>query len=349
MERNIMIVLGIFVLCSFYPFSVISFLKHRLPKKRREYHRIRKILGKDKNAEEEKQLINEIFQIDYEGTDYILPVIIVTLFCALGFWVLFSGKPPLILAGISAEGTLNLNPENLSYDKLSLVAIGMAILGSYVWSIQYIARRLITLDLAPGAYYSVGTRIIFATFVSLVLHHFIQSMDMENKKELLDLLPVLAFFTGIFPERALQYIQEKLLIFSKLGKRAHKLPLDMIEGMTLFSKVRLAEVGIDNAQNLAEANFEELILKTPFNPGLILDWIAQAKLYVVFKDSIDGLRKMGIRTFFDLQAAASNNGLEAIAELSKIPKQHLSSIYDVFNKDPGISALDDVRKKLSQF
>ena len=116
----------------------------------------------------------------------------------------------------------------------------------------------------------------------------------------------------------------------------------------LFSKVRLAEVGIDNAQNLAEANIEELILKTPFNPRLLLDWIAQAKLYVTFKDDIDGLRKAGIRTVFDLQAAGGNNGLNSISELSKIPEQHLSVMYDVFNKNNNISVLDNVRIQLNQ-
>ena len=348
MERYIMIVLGIFVLCSFYTFSVISFLKHRLPKKQIEYRRIRKILGKDKNADDDSLPTKDIFQTEYKGTDYILPVFFVTLFCTLGFWVLFSDKPPLVLTGVSVKGISNLEPAKLPYYQLSLVAIGMAILGSYVWSIQYIVRRLITLDLAPGAYYSIGTRIIFATFVSLILHHFIQSMDIKSKKDFLDLLPVLAFFTGIFPQRAMQYIQEKLLIFSKISKRAHELPLDMIEGMTLFSKVRLAEVGIDNAQNLAEANIEELILKTPFNPRLLLDWIAQAKLYVAFKDDIDGLRKAGIRTVFDLLAAGGNNGMKSISDLSNLSEQHLSAIYDVFDKNNDISFLDSVRIKLSQ-
>jgi len=342
-----MLWLGIFILCSFYAFSAISFRKHRLPKKQREYQRIRRILGKEKKSDEEERLAKELFQTEYKGTDYILPVFFVTLFCALGFWVLFSGKNPLILSGISVEGLNNLDLGKISYKRLSLVAIGMAILGSYVWSIQYIVRRLINLDLIPGAYYSVGTRIIFATFVSLILHHFIQSMDMKRKKELIDLLPVLAFFTGIFPQRAMQYIQEKLLIFSKIGKRAHELPLDMIEGITLFSKVRLSEVGIDNAQNLAEANLEELILKTPFNPRLLIDWIAQAKLYVTVKDDINALRKAGIRTAFDLQVAKNNNGLQAIADISKIEEQHLSAIYNVFSQDPDIIALNEVREKLS--
>ncbi len=107
MERYIMLVLGIFVLCSFYTFSVISFLKHRLPKKQIEYRRIRKILGKEKNADEENLLIKEIFQTEYKYTDYILPVFFVTLFCTLGFWVLFSGQPPLVLTGVSVKGMSN--------------------------------------------------------------------------------------------------------------------------------------------------------------------------------------------------------------------------------------------------
>jgi hypothetical protein len=348
MTHFIFLVLGIFVLCSFYTFSVISFHKHRLPKKLLEYKELHRLLGKDVNAEEEERQIKDILHTDYKGTDYILPLVFVTLFCALGFYVLFAGNPPLILTGVSIEGRPELDQAKLSYAELSLVAIGMAILGSYVWSIQYIVRRLVTLDIAPGAYYSIGTRIIFATFVSLVFHHFIQSMDAEIKKEALELLPVLAFFTGIFPQRAMQYMHDKVFFFSRAGKKAHQLPLDMIEGMTLFIKVRLAEVGIDNAQNLAEGNLEKLILKTPFNPRLLLDWIAQARLYVVFKDEIGGLRKAGIRTVFDFQTAGKTKGFEVIAELSNISKERLSAIYEVFNKDPEFSALDDVREKISR-
>jgi hypothetical protein len=58
----------------------------------------------------------------------------------------------------------------------------------------------------------------------------------------------------------------------------------MIEGINVFHKVRLGEVGIDNVQNLAEANVIGLLLKTPFNPSQLIDWIAQAKLYLYFKD-----------------------------------------------------------------
>jgi hypothetical protein len=346
-ERIVMLILGIAVLCSFFPFSVISFHRHRLPKKRREYQRIRRILGKDKEAGEEERSL-EVFREEYKGTDYILPVFFVTLFCALGFWVLFAGKPPIILSGIFAGGFSKTGLSALPYSHLSLVAIGMAILGSYVWSIQYISRRLNTLDLSPGAYYSIGTRIIFASFVSVTLHHFIQSLNLESRNELIQLLPVIAFFTGIFPQRAMQYIQEKMIIFRKVGKGAHELSLDMIEGMNLFNKVRLAEVGIDNAQNLAEGNLEELILKTPFNPGLLLDWIVQAKLYVIFKDQISGLRRAGVRTVLDFRAACKENGFGILSNLSEISEEQLSTANQVIGEDPDVAAMSTARKNLSE-
>lgn len=329
MAHNIMLILGIFVLCSFYPFSAISFIKVRLPKKIAEYQRIRRALKEDKDPDYSDNFEQEIVINEYKMTDYILPVLIVTLFCVLGFYVLFNGSRPIILSGVSVPDIEHVDPLKLPYSKLSLIAIGMAILGSYVWSIQYIIRRLVTLDLSPGAYYSVGTRIIFATFISLILHHLIHTLEPNTKTLMLKLLPVLAFFTGIFPQRAMQYIQEKIMIFSKITKRSHVLPLDMIEGVTLFSKVRLSEVGIDNAQNLAEANIEELILKTPFNPILLTDWIAQAKLYEIFKDDLASLRKAGIRTVIDFIAAGENNALKPVAERSGLPENFLTSIYEI--------------------
>ena len=165
---------------------------------------------------------------------------------------------------------------------------------------------------------------------------------------MIELLPVIAFFTGIFPQRALQYIQEKLIIFGKLGKKANELSLDMIEGMNLFNKVRLSEVGIDNAQNLAEANLEELIRKTPFNPKLLLDWIVQAKLYVIVKDQITNLREAGIRTVLDFCATCGGNGLTTLAKLSEISEEQLATVYQVINDDPDVAAMSIARKNLSE-
>src|SRR6266487_5574137 len=87
--------------------------------------------------------------------------------------------------------------------------------------------------------------------------------------------------------------------------RADDLPLEMIEGINIAHKIRLNEIGIDNAQNLAEANLLELLIRTPFKPRLLIDWIGQARLYIYFKNDIVNLRKSGIRTIIDLKTSGN--------------------------------------------
>ncbi len=344
MTHTILLALGIFTLCAFYPFTAISFQKYRLPKKEKEYLRNQHLLFGDKGilSDEDVSIEKNIFQADFDGTDYILPVSFVTLFCAMGFYVLFSGKSPIILWGAQTVSENNLIP----YDRLSLVSLSMAILGSHVWAIQYIVRRLITLDLAPGAYYSVGTRIILATFVSLVLRHFIACLPVKDPMIIESQIPAIAFFTDIFPQRAMQYMQDKLKIFGSVSGKAHNLSLDMIEGISLFSKVRLAEIGIDNAQNLALANFKVMMLKTPFTPRLILDWIAQAKLYIMVKDGITELRKAGIRNVFSLIRAYDQGGLEELEALSTKIGTDLPLACTLLKERPDIVELLKIRERV---
>ena len=68
----------------------------------------------------------------------------------------------------------------------------------------------------------------------------------------------------------------------------------------------------------------------------------------VTKDDIDGLRKAGIRTVFDLQAVGANSGFEGLEHFSGIPEQRLSGMYEIFNADSGILALGEIRTKLAQ-
>ncbi|BBA34952.1 hypothetical protein sS8_3009 [Methylocaldum marinum] len=147
--------------------------------------------------------------------------------------------------------------------------------------------------------------------------------------------------TGMLPNNALIYLRERFRIFSENSNdRSHDLPLQMIEGINMFHKVRLGEVGIDNAQNLAEANVIELFLKTPFNPSQLVDWVAQAKLYVYFKEDIEKLRRIGIRTIFDLCPLCEHQEqLAQLAEEVRISKLSLEMICDRLRADNGVARL----------
>ena len=55
-------------------------------------------------------------------------------------------------SGINTTDDINnLDFSNTEGYRRGVVSIGMAFLGAYIWSLQYVFRRMMTLDLSPGA------------------------------------------------------------------------------------------------------------------------------------------------------------------------------------------------------
>ncbi len=162
-------------------------------------------------------------------------------------------------------------------------------------------------------------------------------------------LPVIAFMTGMLPGAALHYLEDNFARLLKLSETsAPPLSLGMIEGLNRYHEVRLGEVGIDNAQNLAAANVVELILKTPYNPDQLLDWIGQARLYVYVKEQIEVLRRYGIRSAFDLHdLAADEERLIAIGHEAGLNALALITIAQQIGADPAVRQLIAFRRRLT--
>jgi len=339
---------GMAALTVFIPLTACSFYCFRLPRKEEEYNRILAVLGYRKEG---GPAYIPTIKNEYSAFDYVLPVGLATLISLLGSIVLIAGPRFLNLNDVSLildgpQVISKLDDTALSTKLQGMLIIGMAFVGAYIWSIQNIFRRLSTIDLPPGAYYSVGVRMIFAIFVSLMVYY--SFMPLSKAAFVKQALPVLAFLTGMFPQRALHYLQERVRFSPKEeGGKIERLPLSMIQGIEMFQRVRLAEVGIDNAQNLSEANLVELLLRTPFNPKLIIDWIGQARLYLHFKADVLKLHSAGIRTIFDLKSTGEDESrLKALAEESGVPEQRLNLVYDITKKDAGIDNLLEAERKL---
>ncbi|MFT5419493.1 MAG: hypothetical protein ACI9D5_000233 [Candidatus Endobugula sp.] len=335
-----MVPLGIAVMVVFMPLTAISFLHYRLPKKQKEFDKILKSLD---STEHGVEVDSFVVDTEYKGSDYLLPVLFVTLFSSLGFYILLTGNALVLFKAVAWVNIASGNAVEMSF-RTSLVACGFAFLGAYVWSIQYIFRRMVTLDLPPGAYYSVATRLVFSSFLILIYSHFTYA----EIDKLSTALPVIAFLTGIFPERLLGWLQDSVgSIFSRKTKMAHALSLDMIEGVGSFHKARLAELGIDNVQNLAHSSLVELIIKTPFAPRVIVDWMAQAKLCLEFKDEVHNIRRAGVRSILDFLEVAEAGLLESIALHSKIDMSLLEAIYCANKDEKSIARLRDAYDRLS--
>jgi hypothetical protein len=114
--------------------------------------------------------------------------------------------------------------------------------------------------------------------------------------------PALAFLMGTFPERGMRYLSDKIPFLSQGGDpTVRPAPLEMIEGIESRDILRLQEIGIDNCYDLATADFVPLMLKTPYSARQLIDWILQAKLCVYVGAGVKELRRLGIRTLFDLE------------------------------------------------
>lgn len=378
-SRLVMGIAGVVLLTSFMPLTAYSFFNYRLKQKADEYQRILNQLGyTGANAPAYVPAISK----EYTSNDYVMPVSFATFMTLLGSLVLVMGprivhhpEISLVLLGPKLATIFAKGEPELGVQLQTMLIIAMAFSGAYVWSIQNVFRRLATIDLPPGAYYSVGVRMLFSIFVALILYYLSMPLapgsgvgtpftdsgsipaPLAPGSDILtslaptsyanNALPVIAFLAGMFPQRALQYIQERVHFTSQTEKRSDPLPLNMIEGIEIFQRLRLGELGIDNAQNLAQANGIELLLRTPFNPRLIWDWIGQARLYLYFKEDMQKIRKVGVRTIFDFaKLAQDEDRLTMMAMSAEIPIERMKVVAELVHDDADLRTLQEGANKL---
>ena len=122
---------------------------------------------------------------------------------------------------------------------------------------------------------------------------------------------VVAFAIGAFPDIAWQFLAGAFKKLPGVGWALPSLktgiPLNVIDGLTVWHEARLEEEDIENVPNLATADVVDLFLNTKFPPHRIIDWIDQAILLTYLGDDAQGadaidktpyreLRKFGLRT-----------------------------------------------------
>jgi hypothetical protein len=202
--------------------------------------------------------------------------------------------------------------------KGSRVVFAMAFLGVYLSGLQHIYRRYATTDLAPTVYFGVSMRMIAAAIVALVIYNAYAALSGggdSNGGVTATIWPALAFLIGVFPQRGLRWLTDRLPILApKEDFSVRAAPLEMIEGIEAHDVLRLEELGIDTCYDLATADFVPVLLKTPYSARQLIDWILQAKLCVHFGDSVKDLRRLGIRTMVDLEPLTE-------AELESLPAE----------------------------
>jgi hypothetical protein len=155
-------------------------------------------------------------------------------------------------------------------------------LGAYMFSLQMLFRRYVQSDLKTTAYTHSSQRILITwvwAFILSILPWDLVRLDPTYQNQIIS---VLAFVVGIFPDIALQVIGRfmKLTLGLVIPSFRQEHPLNEINGITVWVEARLLEENIENIQNLVTARIPDLMLRTNLQPGRIVDWIDQGILRV---------------------------------------------------------------------
>ncbi|WP_420387140.1 hypothetical protein [Roseivirga sp.] len=340
------------LLSSYFLIITFSFFKFRLVRKQEE---LNSILG-NLNLANSKTALNKHLAKEFSKNDYILPVVFVTIISSLGIfllllgWMLYDYDASEPIKSMLWSGSDFWADPVYGREKKSLAIVAWAIVGGFMNGAQYIYRRYTTVDLTPSNFFSVGIRMVVAATISLMIS-YVLGMDALNQSGSNTIL-VIAFLTGMFPERGMRFLLDKTkqLLPGEHKAEASNLPLEAIEGISYFHRLRLNEVGIDNVQNLAHYNFLLLIIKTPFPMRILLDWVAQAKLQIEFHEEVGKLHKVGIRSALDLTEAVDGDisKLDRIAQASGIEPLSLEINYNNISKDKSVWLLDQFKTHLEE-
>lgn len=344
-DPTILKLTGIVVLYLFLPFTALSYILFRQYRTTYEINRIFKILGLDHSQ------YKEAYKERMPYLNFLLAIAYISVVSITGLTLLFFVGQLKNFPQVEIGSVKFPSPG-------SLLVFVMAFLGAYIWGLQHIFRRYSVNDLRPSVYYRLGSRMILASIIALVIFNAYEALSGGSNTGggiTSNIWPAIAFIIGMFPRRGQQLLMERLPFVAPVSNpTVPKAPLEMIEGITIHDRMRFEEQGIDTCYDLATADFIPLILKTPYGARELVDWILQAKLCVHFGESVKELRLHGIRTALDLKNLDLEKNtvgidIDKLASEIALTKLTLQLAKESIENDPEIERLCIVARKLGEF
>ncbi len=220
-----------------------------------------------------------------------LPIVVATILVTLG-WT-------LMLLDTKVKGPDAPDGAYLDLLMPKPTLAGMAFLGTYFFTLQFILRSFIRGDLRPKSYSTIAVRVVAGVTVAYLVGILTGSANDHTA------LLVAAFFAGYVPDTVLRRIANmaKLVPLPGLSSAVasemdgNERDLKLISGMDIYAKTKLISEGITNVETLAHTDPIDLLVRTRFPAGELIEWIDQALLLLhVPATAVKPLADQGIRT-----------------------------------------------------
>jgi hypothetical protein len=226
----------------------------------------------------EKEYFNPDFRAGHSHQDFLLPVLLLTIFTSVGWFLVWN----------RLWGSYTTLPGSIVF----------GFIGTYLACLFDIFGGFRREDLVPSDYYSTSFKILFSTFAAYVTTFTIGAGD----------LPLVAFGIGLIPvTQIFEFISDRATSTLGMTKKDKDLGLDLakIQGLEhSHSRQKLLDMDITSIQGLATADPLRVYLRTSFPMRTVLDMMDKAILYLYLEDKVVELRKHGINGVIELVALA---------------------------------------------
>ena len=276
-------------LAGIYPLTYLAYLGFAAEAHRKRLEDDFRLLGLARE-EELEDTVASLYRTVYSPVQFVVYIALAILISLVVFWgyLRCGGKAGACLPGVDQQ-TANL--------------VFYAYLGAYVFSVQELVRRYNTFDLQPQVYSSAVVRMLIAVAIVFVAASIILAEPSKAADPNAQAIwpAAVAFAIGIFPTQGLYWLAQlgNRLVAPAQPERS-QLPLGNLLGISPWHEARLAQMGIDDAQNLATVDIRRLLLTTQFDTQEIASWVDQAILYVKVGDKLPRFREARIASYHEL-------------------------------------------------
>jgi hypothetical protein len=234
--------------------------------------------------------------------DFVVPMVlfaIIIVFCSLIsfmalFWPNDFAPKSALLGGLYVLQDGMTDGKIETYQSGTLVVSAIAFVGAYLALFNRLLNQINNNDIYPISFHYFSVWLITAMVLAAVMRHFAQVFGITESAVLLGVALAIGAVPAPFFTAFIHWAFGKLNISGdkddpKRETMPTNLNLLMIDGLANEKIDRLAELEISDAQVLSCQNPFLLWVRLPYDLGLIVDWVAQAQLYVCLRE--EGFRK----------------------------------------------------------